>query len=86
MVLINLWAKQKVYIPGRVVWVWNPDATNEKFEHNDFATYDWYFSAHNNNPEVIGKMYRDGILKLTGEKNAKKAWESVFRLFNSNKA
>ena len=40
--------------PGRVVWIWNPDATNEKFEHNDFATYDWYFSAHNNNPEVIG--------------------------------
>jgi hypothetical protein len=71
--------------PGRVVWVWNPDATNEKFEHNDFATYDWYFSAHNNNPEVIGKMVRDGILKLTSEKNAKKAWESVFRFFNSQK-
>jgi hypothetical protein len=70
---------------GRVVWVWNPDATNEKFEHNDFATYDWYFSPQNNNPEVIAKMYRDGILKLTGEKNPKKAWESVFRLFNSNK-
>jgi hypothetical protein len=71
--------------PGRVVWSWNPDATNEKFEHNDFATYDWYFSAHNNNPEVIGKMFRDGILKLTGEKNARKAWESVFRFFNSKK-
>ena len=75
----------KGIFPGRVVWVWNPDATNEKFEHGDFATYDWYFSAHNNNPEVIAKMYRDGILKLTGEKNAKKAWESVFRLFNSKK-
>lgn len=71
--------------PGRVVWIWNPDATNEKFEHNDFATYDWYFSAHNNNPEVIGKMFRDGILKLTGERNAKKAWESVFRFFNLKK-
>jgi hypothetical protein len=75
----------KGIFPGRVVWVWNPDATNEKFEHNDFATYDWYFSAQNNNPEVIGKMYRDGILELTGEKNAKKAWESVFRLFNAKK-
>lgn len=71
--------------PGRVVWVWNPDATNEKFEHGDFATYDWYFSAHNNNPEVIAKMFRDGILKLTGEKNAKKSWESVFRFFNKKK-
>jgi len=75
----------KGIFPGRVVWVWNPDATNEKFEHNDFATYDWYFSAHNNNPEVIGKMFRDGILRLTGENNAKKAWESVFRYFNLNK-
>jgi len=77
--------KAKGIYPGRVVWVWNPDATNEKFEHGDFAKYDWYFSAHNNNPEVIGKMFRDGILKLTGEKNAKKAWESCFQLFNSNK-
>ncbi len=72
----------KGIFPGRVVWVWNPDATNEKFEHNDFETYDWYFSEHNNNPEVIGKMFRDGIIKLTGEKNAEKAWESVFHFFN----
>jgi len=75
----------KGIFPGRVVWVWNPDATNEKFEHNDFATYDWYFSAHNNNPEVIAKMFRDGIIRLTGEKNARSAWESVFRYFNLNR-
>jgi hypothetical protein len=75
----------KGIFPGRVVWVWNPDATNENFERNDFATYDWYFSEHNNNPEVIGKMFRDGIIKLTGEENAKKAWESVFRFFNGKK-
>ena len=75
----------KGIFPGRVVWVWNPDATNEKFEHNDFDTYDWYFSEHNNNPEVIGKMFRDGIIKLTGEEDAGKAWESVFRFFNAQK-
>ncbi len=75
----------KGIFPGRVVWVWNPDATNENFEHNDFATYDWYFSEHNNNPEVIGKMFRDGIVRLTGEKNAEKAWDSVFRFFNAKK-
>jgi hypothetical protein len=75
----------KGIFPGRVVWSWNPDATNEKFEHNDFAKYDWYFSAQNNNSEVIGKMLRDGILKLTGKKNAKKAWDSVFRFFNLKK-
>jgi hypothetical protein len=75
----------KGIFPGRVVWIWNPDATNEKFEHGDFATYNWYFSAQNNNPKVIAKMFSDGILKLTGEKNTTKAWEAIFRLFNSNK-
>ncbi len=71
--------------PGRVVWVWNPDATNEKFEHNDLDTYNWFVNAENNNPEVIAKMFRDGVLKLTGEKDTKKAWDTMFRFFNEKK-
>ena len=71
--------------PGRVVWVWNPDATNEKFEHNDFDNYTFYPSPENNNPEVIAKMFHDGILKLTGKKDVRKAWDAMFRLFNGNK-
>jgi hypothetical protein len=71
--------------PGRVVWVWNPDATNEKFEHNDFDNYSFYPSPQNNNPEVITKMFRDGILKLTGKENAEKAWDEIFKFFNQKK-
>jgi hypothetical protein len=71
--------------PGRVVWIWNPDATNEKFEHNNFDNYDWFVSPQNNNPEVIAKMFRDGVMKLTGEKDVKKAWDSMFRYFNEKK-
>ena len=72
----------KGIFPGRVVWIWNPDATNEKFEHNDWAKYDFYSNPENNNPKVIGKMFRDGVLKLTGEKNPKKAWDAMFRYYN----
>ncbi|MRS02151.1 hypothetical protein EG832_02805, partial [bacterium] len=75
----------KGIFPGRVVWVWNPDATNEKFEHNDFDAYDWFISPENNNPEVIAKMFRDGVLKLTGKKDVGKAWDAMFRYFNENR-
>jgi hypothetical protein len=75
----------KGIFPGRVVWVWNPDATNEKFEHNDFDNYSFYPSLQNNNPEVIATMFRDGILKLTGKKNVEKAWDEIFKFFNQKK-
>jgi hypothetical protein len=75
----------KGIFPGRVVWIWNPDATNERFEHNDFGTYDWFVSPENNNPEVIARMFRDGVLKLTGKKDVAKAWDAMFKYFNEKK-
>jgi hypothetical protein len=81
----NPFGEAKGINPGRVVWVWNPDATNEKFEHNDFDNYDWFVSPQNNNPEVIGKMFRDGVLKLTGKKDVAKAWDAMFKYFNEKK-
>jgi len=71
--------------PGRVVWVWNPEATNEKFEHNDLATYNWFVNPENNNPKVIAKMFQDGLLKLTGKKNVAKSWDALFNFFNAKK-
>jgi len=78
--------KAKGIYPGRVVWIWNPDATNEKFEHNNFDTYDWFVSPQNNNPQVIAKMFSDGVLKLTGKKSISKAWDAMFIYFNENKS
>ena len=75
----------KGIFPGRVVWVWNPDATNENFEHNDFKNYSWFVDPENNNPDVIAKMFRDGIFKLTGEKTVEKSWSALFRFFNNKK-
>ena len=71
--------------PGRVVWVWNPQATNEKFEHNSLENYDWFVSPQNNNPEVIAKMFRDGVMKLTGKKDLAKSWDAMFKFFNEKK-
>lgn len=75
----------KGIFPGRVVWVWNPDATNEKFEHNDFDNYSFFPSPQNNNSEVIGKMFRDGVMKLAGKKDIKKSWDAIFKFFNEKK-
>ncbi|MGB8492022.1 MAG: DUF362 domain-containing protein [Bacteroidales bacterium] len=75
----------KGIFPGRVVWVWNPDATNEKFEHNNFDAYDWFVNPENNNEKVICAMFRDGVLKLTGKKDVKKAWDAMFKYFNEKK-
>jgi len=71
--------------PGRVVWVWDPKATNEKFEHNSLEKYDFFWQPQNNNPEVISKMFKDGILKLTGKKDLSKSWDAIFKFFNEKK-
>ena len=46
--------------PGRVVWVWNPDATNEKCITN-FDSQDWYFKPENTNPKVVSSMVRNSL-------------------------
>ncbi len=75
----------KGIIPGRVVWVWNPDATNENFEHNSLEKYDFFWQPQNNNPAVISKMFHDGILKITEKKDLANAWDAIFKNFNQKK-
>ncbi|MBN2636601.1 MAG: DUF362 domain-containing protein [Prolixibacteraceae bacterium] len=75
----------KGIFPGRVVWVYNPDATNENFEHNSLEDYDFFWSEKNNNPEVINKMFSDGIMQLAGEKTLEKSWDAIFKHFNEKK-
>jgi hypothetical protein len=71
-------------IPGRVVWSWNPDATNENCT-NDLSKNDGYFLTKNNNQEVIDKMLEGSILALTNKKSQKEAWDGIFRYFNMQK-
>ncbi|KYK34661.1 MAG: hypothetical protein AYK22_05070 [Thermoplasmatales archaeon SG8-52-3] len=61
--------------PGRVVWVWNPDATEE-----DLKGYWWL--KQNNNQLVIDQMVSEGIKNLAGTDSEEEAWEILFKHFN----
>ena len=72
--------------PGRVVWVHNPDATNEYASWQDLSrnNKDVWYSDANNNQDVIDAMFSQGIQTLTGETSDKTAWDAIFKYFNKN--
>lgn len=74
----------KGIVPGRVIWAWNPDATNENCT-NVLSKNDGYFLTKNNNQEVIDKMFDASILRLSDKKSQKKAWDAIFKHFNKQK-
>lgn len=71
-------------IPGRVVWIWNPNATDENCT-NDLAANDGYFLSKNTNQSVVDKMFAESIQKVADKKNQKKAWDDIFKYFNNKK-
>jgi len=70
--------------PGRVVWAWDPAATNENCL-NTFESKDFYFKPENTNKEVVRKMLRSALPKLTGADTVKDSWDAIFNHFNDNK-
>ena len=70
--------------PGRVVWAWDPEATNENCITN-FETQDWYFKPENTNSEVVRNMIRKSLVTLTGGKSVTEAWDLLFRYHNHKK-
>ncbi|MEN8193207.1 MAG: DUF362 domain-containing protein [Bacteroidota bacterium] len=79
--------------PGAVVWVWNPDATNENCKNKYYGssgapadtTDDGWFLSKNNNQIVIDSMLSDGLKKLTGKSSNYNAWDTLFTFFNQKK-
>lgn len=66
--------------PGRVVWVWDPDATNEDMKN---VSSDYWYQNGNADQAVIDTMLDQGILDLAGiEDNTVVAWDSLFTWFN----
>jgi len=63
--------------PGRVVWVWDPNATESNL--NGF-----WWQKQNNNQEVIDEMFSKGIQGLAGVENDALAWNILFKNFNQN--
>jgi len=80
----------KGIFPGRVVWMWDPDATNGNCTNTSNengiidAGDDAWFMGINNNQPVIDSMIIKSLLGLTGSSNVSAAWDSVFRFFNRN--
>lgn len=70
--------------PGRVVWIWNPDATNENCV-STVEKKDWYFKPENINEKIVGSMFRDALVKLTGKRNVSESWNALFQYHNKRK-
>ncbi len=63
--------------PGRVVWVYDPDATSF-----DGTTGKWFYTE-NNDQDAIDALMERSILLLAGGDNIAKAWDTLFRYFNA---
>jgi hypothetical protein len=70
--------------PGRVVWAWNPAATNENCR-NVIENGDWYFNPVNADQKIISDMVAECVKKAGGKSDLKKAWSALFRYHNVKK-
>ncbi len=75
--------------PGRVVWMWDQDATNENCTNTSNASGvidsgdDAWFMAKNNDQSVIDSMLIKSMIALTGINDMPLAWDAVFRFYNN---
>ena len=76
------WGKGMGINPGRVVWVWSPEATNENCS-NKFDSPDWFFKPENTNRAVVSKMVSDAVKKLTGNASLSESWDALFHYHNN---
>ncbi len=67
--------------PGRVVWIWEPDATDETCQNR---RNDYWIQDDNTNQKLVNQMLADGLKKLAGTKTDTEAWDAVFHNFNQN--
>jgi hypothetical protein len=71
----------KGIFPGRVVWVHNPDATNENCIVDD--PEHGYFMSENMNQAEVDTMLSASLKSLTGQTSDSAAWDAIFRYHNT---
>lgn len=69
--------------PGRVVWVWDANSTNENCTN---AFGDGWFLPKNTNMDVVNTMVRDAVVRLVGKATISESWDVLFKYFNQNHA
>jgi hypothetical protein len=67
--------------PGRVVWVWDPQSTNENCT-NTFG--DGWFMEKNKNISVVSGMVAEAVKRVAGKTTIPDAWDALFKYFNVN--
>lgn len=87
----------KGIFPGRVVWVYNPDATNENCVPDSTVSSWWgsgyttyragkaWFLPQNNNQAVVDSMVSSAIQSLTGATSDSAAWVAIFKYHNTTR-
>ena len=68
--------------PGRVVWAWDKEATNENCT-NTFDNNDWFWKPENTNSEIVSSMINGSLNKLTGKNKIADSWDALFRYHNN---
>lgn len=65
--------------PGRVVWVWDANATDETCTN---TPGDYWFQDDNVDTDVIENMLSNSLQLLSGEDADSLAWDALFRHYN----
>jgi hypothetical protein len=66
--------------PGRVAWIFNPEATDANCPNKD-GSY-WYQDQNTFQPTVT-KMFSDGLQMVTNTTSDSAAWDAIFHNYNS---
>ena len=66
--------------PGQVVWIHNPDATDETCTNR---TGDYWYQDDNTDQDTVNAMLSQSLRRLTGAETDAAAWDALFRYFNT---
>ena len=69
----------KGIMPGRVVWVYDPDATDETCTNK---SGDYWFQ--NTDADVVKDMLVSSIKNIANKDDISQAWDAIFKYFNAN--
>jgi len=69
----------KGIFPGRVAWIYDPDATDESCTN---TSGDYWYQDDNTNQGVVNTMLSDALVMLTDEESDSAAWDAIFHHYN----
>jgi len=71
----------KGILPGRVVWVYDPNAT----DWDGYSSSEHWWQSNHTNLAVVEKMVSQAIRGVAGKNSDSAAWDAIFRYFNQSR-